>query len=395
MPSGPTEGSAVSEFNSMERDGPLDFVYAAPAVRVVLGPDRTGAMAEELDLLGVKHALFVCTPGGSQRYASIVAALGSRCAASFAEAEPHCPEPIATAALETYDQAHADGVVTVGGGSTIGLGKFIAARRKTPFLAVPTTLSGSEMTALYGVKIGREKRTWIDIAARPRTVIYDPVLTETLPKYETATTGMNCLAHCVEALYPAQPNPIARMLALEGIRNLAAALPAVLERNDVPSRSQALYAGCLGGMLVSMVGIGLHHKICHILGGHFGIPHGESNSVVLPHVVAFNTPHMPDVAADIAQALQSANAAPGICDLAARIGVPSSLRSLGLPRGDLAAIAAEVVAKPPSNPRSITQENIHRLLNHAWEGQLPASGAEPPAQKRFAQGGYHVGNSII
>jgi alcohol dehydrogenase class IV len=369
----------------------LDFVYASPPARVLLGPDQARKIDAELDLLGLKRVLFVCSPSGEGRYAPIIDTVGSRCAGVFAQAEPHCPERVAAAALDAFDAARSDGVLAVGGGSTIGLGKYIAARRKAPLLAVPTTLSGSEMTALFGVKIGNEKRTWNDMTAKPRTVIYDPVLTATLPKHETATTGMNCLAHCVEALYPAQPNPIAHMLALEGIRSLAAALPGVIERNDIEARSRALYAGFLGGMLVSMVGIGLHHKICHILGGRFGVPHGESNSVILPYVVAFNAPAMPDVAADIAQALGSSEAAVGISDLGARIGAPSSLRALGLPRGDLDAAAQEIVAKGTHNPRPITVENIHRLLTAAWEGHLPAPNAEQQARRSTVQGGYHAG----
>jgi maleylacetate reductase len=373
---------------------PLNFVHAAPSARVLLGPDQVRNIADELELLGVKRVLFACTPGGARRYASIVADLGSRCAGVFAQAEPHCPVAIAEAALDEFDRQHADGVLTVGGGSTIGLGKFIAARRKAPFLAVPTTLSGSEMTALYGIKIGNEKRTWVDVAAKPHSVIYDSKLTETLPKRETATTGMNCLAHCVEALYPPQPNPVARVLALEGIRSLAAALPGVIEHNDAGSRSRALYAGFLGGMLVSMVGIGLHHKICHVLGGHFGVPHGESNSVLLPHVIAFNTPAMPEIATDIARALGTDDAANGVLALAARIGAPSSLRGLGLPRADLDAVAHDVVAKSNHNPRPITVDNIRDLLIGAWEGRLP-----PPITnkmpKKNVQGGHHAGSARI
>jgi maleylacetate reductase len=211
----------------------LDFVFTSPPARVLFGPGKAHNVAAELDLLGVTHALFVCTPGGKRRYEAVIDRLGARCAGVFAEAEPHVPEAVAEASLKAFADTQADGVVTIGGGSTIGVGKFIAAHRRTRLLCVPTTLSGSEMTSLYGVKIGNEKRTSRDIAAKPATVIYDPELTATLPKHETATTGMNCLAHCVEALYPAASNPIARMLALEGIRHLAAGLPSVIERNDM------------------------------------------------------------------------------------------------------------------------------------------------------------------
>lgn len=371
----------------------LDFIYAAPAARVVLGAGRARQIAAELDLLGIKRVLVACTPSGEQRYDDIISALGPRCAVVFAKAEAHCPQPIAEEALRAFVTHDADGIVTIGGGSTIGLGKFIAAKCGAPLLAIPTTLSGSEMTSLYGVKIGNEKRTSNDAAARPRTVIYDPALTETLPKHETATTGMNCLAHCVEALYPAQPNPVARLLALEGIRSLAVSLPGVIEHNDVASRARALYAGFIGGLLVSMVGIGLHHKICHVIGGHFDVPHGDSNSVILPHAVAFNAPAMPDIAADIAGALGSITAAEGISDLAARIGAPRSLRALGIPATGLAAVAREVVAKGTHNPRPITVDGIEKLLIGAWEGKLPAPNNGQQRSKTEQQGGIHVGSA--
>jgi alcohol dehydrogenase class IV len=371
----------------------LHFTYAAPAARVVLGAGRARGIAAELDLLGVKRVLVACTPTGARRYGDIISALGTRCAVVFAKAEAHCPQPIADEALEAFVTHRADGIVTIGGGSTIGLGKFIAAKRGAPLLAIPTTLSGSEMTSLYCVKIGNEKRTWNDMAARPRAVIYDPALTETLPAHETAATGMNCLGHCVEALYPAQPNPVARLLALEGIRSLAASLPGVIERNDIASRARALYAGFIGGMLVSMVGIGLHHKICHVIGGHFDVPHGDSNSVILPHVVAFNAPAMPDIAADIAGALGSRAAAEGIADIAARIGAPRSLRELGVPAAGLAAVASEVVAKGTHNPRPMTVEGIEALLAGAWEGKLPPPSNGLQWSKTEQQGGIHVGSA--
>jgi maleylacetate reductase len=350
------------------------FIYAAAPARVVFGPGRVRELATELDRLGVARVLVACTPGGALRYRAVTDALGMRRACVFARAEPHCRESIAAAALADFSESGADGVVTIGGGSTIGLGKVIAARCKVPLLAIPTTLSGSEMTTLYGMKIGQEKRTWIDVAAQPRTVIYDPDLTSSLPAYETATTGMNCLAHCVEALYPAQPNPIARLIALEGIRVLGRSLIGVAERNDAESRAAALYGGFIGGLLVSLVGIGLHHKICHVLGGHFDVPHGASNSVILPHVVAFNAPAMPGIAADIAGALNGDDPAGSIFDLAARIGAPTSLRQLGVPQSGLRAVAEEVVARGTHNPRPITVQNVTALLMDAWVGHRRESG---------------------
>jgi maleylacetate reductase len=204
-----------------------------------------------------------------------------------------------------------------------------------------------------------------------------------LPKHETATTGMNCLAHCVEALYPAQPNPIARLLALDAIRVLGRSLPGVIEASNAESRAGALYGGFLGGLLVSMVGIGLHHKICHALGGHFDLPHGETNSVILPHVVAFNAPGMPAIISDIENALGARDAVAAIFELADRIGAPSSLRELGLHQSDLRPIAEEVVATGVHNPTPITVDNIAALLTSAWAGRRPINDRRP-AGKQYA-----------
>jgi maleylacetate reductase len=359
------------------------FVYAAAPARVVFGQSRVRELGAELDRLGIARVMVACTPGGESRYRPIIDAIGGRCVRVFARAEQHCPEPIAEAALAEFAGSGADGVATIGGGSTIGLGKVIAARCKVPFVAIPTTLSGSEMTALYGMKVGQEKRTWTDAAAKARTVIYDPNLTVSLPKHETATTGMNCLAHCVEALYPAQPNPIARLIALEGIRVLGASLPGVVERNDAESRAGALYAGFIGGLLVSMVGIGLHHKICHVLGGHFDVAHGDSNSVILSQVVGFNAPAMPAIAADIGEALSGNDPGAAIFDLAERIGAPTSLRQLGVPRSGLHAVAEEVVARGTHSPRPITVEALAHLLDQAWHGQRPTAAPAHESLRRL------------
>ena len=207
------------------------------------------------------------------------------------------------------------------------------------------------MTPIYGMKIGEEKRTWRDAAALPKSVIYDPELTVDLPAGLTATTGMNCLAHAVEALYPKDSNPIAADLAERCIGALAEGLPGSIERpSDLEARSQALYGGFLGGLLVTMVGIALHHRICHVLGGLFGVPHGESNSVILPYATAYNAPGAPPAMAAIRRALDVTDAAVGIYDLAGRIGAPRSLAELGMPADGLARAAEETVATLAYNP---------------------------------------------
>jgi maleylacetate reductase len=344
----------------------FEFVHSALQVRAVFGAGRTRQLGQELDLLKVDRVLLICTPRGPQRYAPIVDALGSRLAGIFAKAEPHCPEPVAVAALKAMAEVQADGVVTVGGGSTIGLGKYIAANTGLPLLTIPTTFSGSEMTPLYGVKIGLEKRTWVDPVAKPRTVIYDPDLLATLPAREAATTGMNGLAHCVEALYPDVPNPLARLLALEGIAAFAQGLRGIGAQHNDTARTRALYGAFIGGLLVQMVGIRLHHRICHVLGGRFGVPHGEANSVMLPHVTAFNAPFMGEDAVAIERAMDRKDADAAMFELAASLDTPHSLRELGLAEQQLDDVAREVLAKPLHNPRPLTVQAVRQLLRDAW-----------------------------
>ena len=351
---------------------PTRFSYVALPVRAIFGAGRAGELGAELERLGVRRAMFCMTPRGPERYRAVIAGLRERAAGVFAGAEPHCPEPVVQAALRQFRELAADGAVAIGGGSTIGLGKWISAETGMPFVALPTTLSGSEMTPILGVKIGSEKRTRRDAKALARTVIYDPMLSLALPAHETATTGMNGLAHCVEALYPAERNPVATPIALEGIRAFFEGLPASLARpGDVSARGRALHGGFLGGLLVQLVGIGLHHKICHVLGGRFGAPHGESNSVMLAQVLAFNAPYMPEGIAALRTATGSTDPAAAIFDLAERMRAPVSLRQLGIDRADLEDAAREAVAQTSSNPRPLDLASVHELLLGAWHGRRP------------------------
>jgi len=352
---------------------PAKFSYVALPARVIFGAGRAAELGAELERLGVRRAMLCMTPRGPERYRALIAALGERAAGVFAGAEPHCPEPVVKAAIEQFRALDADGAVAIGGGSTVGLGKWISAETGKPYVALPTTLSGSEMTPILGIKVGAEKRTRREPKALARTVIYDPELSLALPAHETATTGMNSLAHCVEALYPAEPNPVARLIALEGIRALFEGLPASVARpRDLAARSRALYGGFLGGLLVQLVGIGLHHKICHVLGGRFGAPHGESNSAMLAQVVAFNAPYIPDVMADLRVATGSADPAAAIFDLANRMGAPVSLEQLGIDPAGFEVAARDAVQQTAFNPRPLDVASVQALLQDAWHGRRPS-----------------------
>jgi maleylacetate reductase len=252
------------------------------------------------------------------------------------------------------------------------LAKAIALVSTLPILAIPTTYAGSEMTPIWGLTESGLKKTGRDPRVLPKTVLYDPTLTVTMPPMLSATSGMNSIAHCVEALYSKDANPIVSMLAEEGIRALAEGLPVVVrEPANLDARSNALYGAWLAGMALGAVGMALHHKLCHTLGGTFNLPHAETHTVVLPHATAYTAPAAPEAMARVTRALGASSAAQGLYDLAASQGAPTSLAALGLKAGDLDKAADIAVQNPYYNPRPITRQGIRALLQDAFEGKRP------------------------
>jgi len=301
-----------------------------------------------------------------------VARLGSRAAGLFDRAVMHVPIETAQAAREEARRLGADCCVAVGGGSTTGLAKAIALVSTLPILSVPTTYAGSEMTPIWGITEGGRKTTGRDSRVLPKTVLYDPCLTVTMPAILSATSGMNSIAHCVEALYAQEANPIISLMAEEGIRAFAESLPVVVkEPGNLEARSKALYAAWLGGISLGTVGMALHHKLCHTLGGSYNLPHAETHTVVLPHAVAYNATAAPEAMSRVARALEVRSAAQGLYDLAASLGAPTSLAALGMKEVDLDKAADIAVQNPYYNPRPITRDGIRALLQDAFEGRRP------------------------
>jgi alcohol dehydrogenase class IV len=340
---------------------------------VVFGAGSLAILPEELDRLGVRRALVLSTPEQWSIAAEISANLGERAVGLFDRAAMHVPVEVAQAARDEARRVKADGCVAVGGGSTTGLAKAIALTAELSIVAIPTTYAGSEMTPIWGLTEGGLKRTGRDARVLPKTVIYDPRLTLTLPPALSATSGMNAIAHCVEALYAKDANPITSLMAEEGIRALAAALPVIArEPDNLGARSEALYGAWLAGSVLGAVGMALHHKLCHTLGGTFNLPHAETHTVVLPHAAAYNAEAAPEAMARVSRAL-GADAAPGaLFDLARTLGAPVSLAALGMPREGLDRAADLAVENPYWNPRPLTRDGIRGLLEDAFEGRRPA-----------------------
>jgi maleylacetate reductase len=350
----------------------LSFVYQSLPSRVVFGAGCLEKLPEEIQRLGVAKALVLSTPEQRQSGLDLVERLGSRAAGLFDQAAMHVPIETARAARAAATRLGADCCVAVGGGSTTGLAKAIALVFDLPILAVPTTYAGSEMTPIWGLTENGRKTTGRDPRVLPKTVFYDPSLTVTMPPMLSATSGINSIAHCVEALYAEQANPIISMMAEDGIRALSESLPVVVkEPGNLEARSKALYGAWLGGISLGAVGMALHHKLCHTLGGTYNLPHAETHAVVLPHATAYNAPAVPLAMARVARALASGSAAEGLYDLADSLGAPLSLAAIGMEADGLDQAAEIAVENPYYNPRPVTKDGIRALLQNAFEGRRP------------------------
>ncbi len=348
------------------------FTYVALPARVVFGAGTAAQLAAEVDKLGVRRALVLSTPGRASSVKAITASLGTRFAGLYAKAVMHVPVEVAEDARRVARELGADCCVAVGGGSTIGLGKAIALTSGLPVLAVPTTYSGSEMTPIQGFTEGGLKRTQRDARMLPKTVIYDPELTLGLPSATSAASGMNAIAHCVEALYAKEANPIVSLMAEEGIRALATSLPLIVrEPGNVEARSEALYGAWLAGVSLGAAGMALHHKLCHTLGGIWNLPHAETHSIVLPHAARYNRDAAPEAMARIARALGAKDAPAGLYDLEVKLGLKMKLADLGMKAGDLERAARIATEAPYPNPAPVTYDGILALLRNAQRGSVP------------------------
>lgn len=345
---------------------PLDFTSEWSRARVLFGPGAVAHLPGELEALSVRRVLIVTTPGRARALPSVRAVLGDRSAGICDLAVRHVPIERVRAAVADVDRTGPDAFIAVGGGSAIGLAKAIALERPRPIVAVPTTYSGSEMTSIWGITEGDVKRTGRNALVAPQLVIYDPVLTVSLPVGASAASGMNAIAHGAEAMYAAQAGPVAIAAAEAALRILARALPAVAARPaDLEARGLALRGAHAAGVALELAAMGLHHKICHVLGGSFDLPHAETHAAVLPHVVGFNALAAPEAVARMAAAMGVENAAQGLHALNERLGLTSSLGALGLRREDVPRAARLVAAMPYANPRPASVEEIRDLLNDA------------------------------
>ncbi|MHC8287180.1 maleylacetate reductase [Pseudomonas sp. XS1P51] len=352
------------------------FIYQGTPTRVIFGAGKLASLSDEIQRLGARRALILTTPEQQELGEQVARLLGDRSAGVYPQAVMHVPLETAQAAREEAVRREADCCVAVGGGSTIGLGKAIAMDSGLPILAVPTTYAGSEMTPIYGLTENRLKKTGRDPRVLPKTVIYDPELTLTLPVGMSACSGMNAMAHAIEALYAEDANPVISLMAEESIRALAQALPKIVDDpQNVEARGQALQGAWLAGICLGSVGMAIHHKLCHTLGGTFNLPHAQAHAIVLPHAAHYNRRAAAEPLRRAARALggeQADEVGPLLYELNRRLGIPLALVEFGFPEHGPAEAASIACASPYYNPRPFEQDAIEALLTRALKGHAPA-----------------------
>ncbi|MDH6266158.1 maleylacetate reductase [Rhizobium sp. SG_E_25_P2] len=348
-----------------------DFSYRGSSACIVFGAGRSADVAMFVEALDCKRALVLATPHQKQDAEALSVRLGALSVGVFAGAVMHTPVEVTEAALQVVADTGADCVVSLGGGSTTGLGKAIAYRTDLPQIVIPTTYAGSEVTPILGQTEAGRKTTVRHDRILPEVVIYDPDLTLGLPTAMSVTSGLNAMAHALEGLYAQDRNPVSTLMAVEGLRAFADSLPVFVKSpGDAKARAEALYGAWLCGTVLGAVGMALHHKICHTLGGSFDTPHAETHAVMLPHTAAFNAEAAREELAPAA-AIFGGSIGGGLWDFAKSIGAPLSLRDFGLTEADLDRAALIATENPYWNPRPIDRTSIRTLLQQAWEGVRP------------------------
>lgn len=348
-----------------------EFVYQVNRATVVFGAGRLGETAEWVRKLGKRRALVLSTPHQAKDAEALSANLGDLSAGCFSGAVMHTPVDVSDRAVAVLKQSDADCVISFGGGSTTGLGKAIAYRTGVAQIAIPTTYAGSEVTPILGQTEGGKKTTLRDTRILPEVVIYDPELTVGLPVAMTVVSALNALAHAMEGLYARDRNPISTMMSVEAFRSFKSSLPGLIRNpRDLDLRSEAQYACWLAGTVLGTVGMALHHKICHTLGGSFDTPHAETHAIMLPYTTAYNAVAVPDLLAPIGDIMGGPPGA-SLYDFSKGIGAPVSLRDIGFDEANLDRAADLAAENPYWNPRPIDRQSIRELLQAAYEGRRP------------------------
>lgn len=349
-----------------------DFTYIGLPARVVFGSGTLKSLPAELSRLSVSRALIVTTQAQADAGEALSDSLEDLSGGVFSDARMHTPVSVTEAALEMYHSIKANGVVAIGGGSTIGLSKAIALHTDAPQVALPTTYAGSEMTTILGQTEDGQKVTQTSLRVLPETVLYDVDLTLSLPPVMSVTSGLNAIAHAVEAMYAPSANPMLDIVAREGVKALTRALPKISRTPKDPlARSDALYGAWACAMCLGAGGVALHHKLCHVIGGSFDLPHAETHAIILPHALNYNAPAIPEVMESLAEVMGTDDVCGTLFDIANAGGAPTALSDLGMPADGVDDVVAQTLAQPYPNPRGLEAEALRSLVMAAWRGDRP------------------------
>ncbi|GGG61468.1 maleylacetate reductase [Kocuria dechangensis] len=358
------------------------FEHTTLGQRVLFGTGKAAEhVAAEIARLSATRPMVIAAE--PERALAEAATTGTTPVLWWDDVVQHVPVEVADRARAAATEHSVDAIVCVGGGSTTGLAKAVALTTGIPVIAVPTTYAGSEATNVWGMTEDRTKTTGVDEKVLPVSVVYDAQLSRTLPVGLSVASGLNGLAHCIDSLWAPKADPINQAMALEGARALNLALRGIVaDPDDLTAREQALYGCYLAAVAFASAGSGLHHKICHVLGGTFDLPHAQTHATVLPYVLAFNAPAVPELAARLATALgqnlaEGQDAAVGavyaLNVLREAVDAPTRLSDYGFTADGLPEAVERIVkAAPASNPVAVTVENITGLLTEALTGATPS-----------------------
>jgi maleylacetate reductase len=347
------------------------FTYATTKSRVIFGAGKISEAKAEAEQLGITSALVLSTPEQAADAERLAAQIGPS-ASVYSGAKMHTPTDVTEHALQHLTKHKIDGLVSIGGGSTIGLGKALALRTDLPQLCIPTTYAGSEMTPILGQTENGVKTTIKTEKVLPETVIYDPDLTMTLPTFIAGPSAMNAIAHSVEALYAQDKNPITSLLAEESIRAIGESLPTLMsDPSNKAARANAFYGSWLAGGCLAAVGMALHHKICHTLGGTFDLNHAAIHCLMIPYSLAYNRDHAPEAIAATSRAFGGKDAVATLFELMKITNKQKSLQDFGLSLKDVDHAIALALKNPYYNPRPVTEEGLRTMLVAAFHGQQP------------------------
>jgi maleylacetate reductase len=351
-----------------------EFNYTALPWNIIFGAGAVHRLAEEIDKLGFSKPLVLVTPGHRAQGEELAEELGLDTAWLFDQAAMHVPMQTVTLAQAQAKELGADCSISLGGGSTTGLGKALALKSDLPNIAIPTSYAGSEMTNIWGITQDGKKVTGRDNKVLPNLTLYDPELTYSLPPSFAASSGLNAIAQAAVNIASGEANPVVSLMAIKAVQTLSQNLPRILTNpEDTQARAETLYGACLAGASLGTGTTGIHHRLCHTLGGSFNTPHAETHAVILPYSIAYNAAATKEGTAKLAEALGAQDAATGLRELAKKLGAPLSLQEIGIEEADLDKAAEIATDSPLSNPEPISRDRIRNLLQNAFDGAEPIS----------------------